>query len=190
MLDVASGGVIISKTPREICELISVMAANSQQFGAKTESTTRHVNEVNLRSSDPRIDDITGLLQQTATLMNRMVASQYQPPRKAQVCGICGVQEDHPIDACPSLLEDNVAEANALGGYAQNNWRKYDPYSNTYNPGWMDHPNLRYGNNHNSGQNSSQPQYAPRPDKPQRLEEIIKNLAMTTQQLTASTHNF
>jgi hypothetical protein len=23
---------------------------------------------------------------------------------------------------------------------------KYDPYSNTYNPGWRDHPNLRYRN--------------------------------------------
>ena len=49
---------------------------------------------------------------------------------------------------------------------------------------------MRYENNHNLGQNSSQPQYAPRPDKPQGLEEIVKNLAMSTQQLTASTHNF
>nr|XP_027086630.1 uncharacterized protein LOC113708366 [Coffea arabica] len=24
--------------------------------------------------------------------------------------------------------------------------RQYDPYSNTYNPGWRDHPNLSYGN--------------------------------------------
>ena len=23
--------------------------------------------------------------------------------------------------------------------------RKYDPYSSTYNEGWRDHPNLRYG---------------------------------------------
>ena len=103
MLDAASGGAIISKLPREIRELISVMAANSQQFSSKAESSTRRVNEVNLRSSNPRIDDITGLLQQTTTLMNRMAASHYQPPRKAQVCGICGVQEDHPTDACPSL---------------------------------------------------------------------------------------
>ena len=46
--------------------------------------------------------------------MNRMAASHYQPPRKAQVCGICGVQEDHPTDACQSLQEDNVAEVYAL----------------------------------------------------------------------------
>ena len=23
-----------------------------------------------------------------------------------------------------------------------------DPFSNTYNPGWVRHPNLNYGNNH------------------------------------------
>ena len=23
--------------------------------------------------------------------------------------------------------------------------QQYNPYSNTYNPGWRDHPNLRYG---------------------------------------------
>ena len=49
---------------------------------------------------------------------------------------------------------------------------------------------MRYENNHNSGQNSSQPQYAPCPDKSQGLEEIVKILAMSTQQLTAFTHNF
>ena len=41
MLDAASGGAIISKTPREIRELISVMAANSQQFSSKAESSAR-----------------------------------------------------------------------------------------------------------------------------------------------------
>ena len=63
MLDTVSGGAIINKTLREIRELISVMATNLQQFGAKTESTTRRVNKVNLRSSDPKIDDITGVFQ-------------------------------------------------------------------------------------------------------------------------------
>ena len=27
--------------------------------------------------------------------------------------------------------------------------RKYDPYYNTYNEGWIEHPNLRYGPRNN-----------------------------------------
>ena len=27
--------------------------------------------------------------------------------------------------------------------------QQYNPYSNTYNPGWRDHPNLRWGNSSN-----------------------------------------
>ena len=38
--------------------------------------------------------------------------------------------------------------------------RKYDPYSNTYNEGWRDHPNLGYGARPNPpgfNQSSNQP---------------------------------
>ena len=145
MLDAASGGAIISKTPREIRELISVMAANSQQFSYKAESSTRRVNEVSLKPSDSKFDDMSSMLQQTIAVVNQLAIGQEKLAQKfkAQVCGICGVHE-HPTNLCPSLQEDNVAEVNAMGGYVQNNWKKYDPYSNTYNPGWKDNQNLRY----------------------------------------------
>ena len=75
MLDATSGGAVISKTPREIRELISVMATNSQQFGAKTESTTRPVNEVIAKPSYSRLDDITSLLHQTVAVVNKRAMS-------------------------------------------------------------------------------------------------------------------
>ena len=141
MLDAASGGAIISKTPREIRELISVMAANSQQFSYKAESSTRRVNEVSLKPSDSKFDDMSSMLQQTIVVVNQLAIGQEKLAQKfkAQVCGICGVHE-HPTNLCPSLQEDEVADVNALGGYVQNSWKKYDPYSNTYNPRWKDHP--------------------------------------------------
>jgi len=46
----------------------------------------------------------------------------------------------HPTDACPTLQEGNVNVSYSNQGQ----WR-YDTYSNTYNEGWKDHPNLRYG---------------------------------------------
>jgi len=59
--------------------------------------------------------------------------------QKVIICGIC-CPEGHPIDACPILQEGNV---NAV--YSNEGQRRYSPYSNTYNEGWRDHPNLRYG---------------------------------------------
>ena len=52
MLDAASGGAVISKTPREIWELILIMATNSQQFGSKVKSSTICVNEESLKPFD------------------------------------------------------------------------------------------------------------------------------------------
>ena len=59
----------------------------------------------------------------------------------------CGIYSNigHQTDMCPTLQEDTNEHVNAMGGY-QNQQRKYDPYSNTYNPGWRDHPNFSYGN--------------------------------------------
>ena len=62
--------------------------------------------------------------------------------------------------------------------------RRYDPYANTYNPGWRDHPNFSYarGQQYPSYQQRNQAQAAPQnPNAP--LEEIVKNLANTVQSL-------
>ena len=48
---------------------------------------------------------------------------------------------------CPIMQEDYIEHVHAVdGGFNGQSQRKYDPFSNTYNPGWRDHPNLCYGN--------------------------------------------
>ena len=47
MVDAASGGALVNKTTDEATMLISNMAKNSQQFGARTDGATRRVNEIN-----------------------------------------------------------------------------------------------------------------------------------------------
>ncbi|XP_065874868.1 uncharacterized protein [Euphorbia lathyris] len=63
----------------------------------------------------------------------------------------------HATDECPTLQEDTPEQLNALG-YQGHPQRRYDPYSNTYNPGLRDHPNLSY-----KQQNS-----VPQPNPPQQ----------------------
>ncbi|CAN6704228.1 unnamed protein product [Malus baccata var. baccata] len=59
------------------------------------------------------------------------------------VCGVCSIQ-GHVSEKCPQLIENGGWEsANAIGFQGQNQSR-HDPYSNTYNPGWRDHPNFKW----------------------------------------------
>ena len=46
MIDAASGGALVDKTPMALRNLIANMAANSQQFGTRLDLLSKHVNEV------------------------------------------------------------------------------------------------------------------------------------------------
>lgn len=48
MMDVASGCDIVNKTPQIATDLISTMAANSQQFGFRQDLSSRKMNEVSV----------------------------------------------------------------------------------------------------------------------------------------------
>ncbi|KAH9716332.1 protein kinase domain-containing protein [Citrus sinensis] len=161
-------------------ELISNMAANAQQFGSRQDPTSRKVNEVNISSVEQRLDKLT-------SLMEKFVVVNVQ---QVKTCGICS-NMGHSTYICPTLQEELVEQANAVGGFPSMPQRRYDPYAQTYNPGWKDHPNFSYG----VRPSGFPQQYPPRqPAPPQSnsksgisLEEIIKSLATNTQQFQHAT---
>ncbi|KAK4394448.1 Retrovirus-related Pol polyprotein from transposon opus [Sesamum angolense] len=112
------------------------------------------------------------------------------------VCGICS-KIGHPTDACPSLQEGVMPNVNAGGGFFGQPQRRYDPNSNFYNPGWRDHPNFSYRNQGEQSKPHQQPinRAVPAPaqalSKPPNLgmslEDIVKSLALTTQQIQQDT---
>lgn len=61
MLDAASRGAIVNKTPGEVREFISIIVATLQKFGASQDTTIR-VNEVNISSFESRISKLMHLL--------------------------------------------------------------------------------------------------------------------------------
>ena len=180
MIDAASGGVLVNKTPTQARELISNMAANAQQFGSRQDPTSRKVNEVNISSVEQRLDKLTSLVE-------KFVVGNVQ---QVKTCGIC-YNMGHSTDMCPTLQEEPVEQANAVGGFPGMPQRRYDPYAQTYNPGWKDHPNFSYG----VRPSGFPQQYPPRqPAPPQSnsksgisLEEIVKSLATNTQQFQQAT---
>ena len=135
MIDAASGGALVDKTPKAARNLIANMATNSQQFGTRLDPSSKHVNEVNISSLEQQIVSLTSLVRQMAVgNMQTMKA-----------CGICLVV-GHPTDMWPTPQKELIKQVNVACGFPGQPQRKNDPYLSTYNSGWRDHPNLSYGN--------------------------------------------
>ncbi|XP_027120412.2 uncharacterized protein [Coffea arabica] len=160
------------------------MAENSQQFGFRESNPARRVNEVETSSIQQQLSELTSAVRQLA---------MRDTPR-AKVCGIC-TSIDHCTDTCPILQEDGAEQVNMAGGVPTPR-RQYDPYSNTYNPGWRDHPNFSYGNRSQNSLSNRPPgfqqpwQQNPQPssaNSSSSLEDIVKSLATTTAQIQQET---
>ncbi|CAN6555558.1 unnamed protein product [Malus baccata var. baccata] len=117
MLYASAGGALVDKTPMAAKTLIANHALNAQQYEGIGQRDT------------PR--------QQVHEMAKGM---KIQGP---MVCGVCSIQ-GHASEKCPQLIENGGWESvNAIGFQSQNQPRN-DPYSNTYNPGWRDHPNFKW----------------------------------------------
>ncbi len=195
MLDAASGGSFVDKTPAQGKALIANRAANAQQYEG-IRNNPKHVNEVSITSDiTSRLDKLTSLVSQVLEPKSQVVA---------QVCGICTTQ-GHPTDQCPQLIEnggwESVNYVNNYQSQGQGQPRpKYDPYSTTYNPGWRDHPNFRWRDNDNSqsaNQNANQNNnfnrgaqggFFQRPQAPMQSQGTSPNYERIIEALNNSTH--
>ncbi|XP_045795991.1 uncharacterized protein LOC123890420 [Trifolium pratense] len=173
ILDAASGGALVDKTPAAAKALIENMSLNSQQFTTRNNSAS--VNEIQSSSSsikaletkfDARIDELTSLVK-------KLAVSKAQP---AKVCGIC-TSSGHPTDTCPILQDETITELPqayaAAALYNQNRYNNPDLSTNKYHPSWRNHQNLQYGN-------QSQAAAPAAPPATSSLEDLVKQLAQRT----------
>ncbi|PIN22518.1 DNA-directed DNA polymerase [Handroanthus impetiginosus] len=138
---------------------------------------------------------LSGTTAECHNLLNNLVANHYKkkseratPPKAARVIEVDQVTalnakidflmqsmknfESHPSDQCPHSVESIQFVSNARK--PQNN-----PYSNTYNPGWRQHPNFSWNNNQGQGsaprfqQGGQQPVQQPMQEKKPSLEETL-----------------
>ncbi|CAN6579373.1 unnamed protein product [Malus baccata var. baccata] len=164
MLDASAGGALVDKTPRDAKTLIVNRALNAQQYegvGQRDTPRPHHVNEVS---------SISELQSQMANLTS-MLSQLVEGPKTqgTTICGVCYIQ-GHQSDQCPQLIENGGWESANDVGYGNQNQPRNDPFSNTYNPGWRDHPNFRWRDAPQYGQQSGfrqPPGFFPRPMAPQ-----------------------
>ncbi|CAL8993368.1 unnamed protein product [Prunus brigantina] len=90
-----------------------------------------------------------------------------------------------------SFAEHMLEQANALQARNPNN----DPYSNTYNPGWRNHPNFKWSNNSNVQQSQGPPpgfliQQRQFQQAPQQVQEQkVNKLEVQVGQIASSLSN-
>ncbi|KAM2179023.1 hypothetical protein ACFX1R_034043 [Malus domestica] len=90
------------------------------------------------------VSAITELQNQMANLTT-LLSQVVEGPKVKTVafCGVCSTQ-GHPTDKCPQLIENGGWETLNAVGYGNQYQSRGDPFSNTYNPGWRDHPNFKW----------------------------------------------
>ncbi|RDX65180.1 hypothetical protein CR513_56184, partial [Mucuna pruriens] len=105
MIDAASGGALVDKTPAVTRHLIFNMASNTQG-----PSQSRMVNEIGAASNQRLENQLTEL----TSLVRQLVVGQHQPTMATKVCDIC-TSVEHPTDMCPTLQETELNQPENVG---------------------------------------------------------------------------
>ncbi|XP_052736704.1 uncharacterized protein LOC128197896 [Vigna angularis] len=154
MIDAASGGALGDTTPANARQLIEKMASNSQQFSTRNDAiVVRGVHDVVSQSLSTVESKLENQINSLAKLVTQLTANQRSAAPSASVARLCAIcpSNDHYTDACPSL--QHPAASDAPQAYATNIFNNRQPQqqnhdlsTNRYNPGWRNHPNLRWNN--------------------------------------------
>ncbi|KAL5548484.1 hypothetical protein UlMin_003715 [Ulmus minor] len=155
IVDAASNGALMSKTYNEAYALLERMASNNYQWPTERVPAGRRIAGVH------EVSEITSLTAQIASLVNTLnnqQATHHQSVNSVQgtgeSCVLCN--GTHRFESCPSNPESVC--------YVGNMNRNNNPFSNTYNPGWRQHPNFSWSNQ-GAGQGSNfepqRPQFPP-----------------------------
>ncbi|XP_021986052.1 uncharacterized protein LOC110882274 [Helianthus annuus] len=155
-LDVYAGGDLGTKTPNEAYAIIEK---------ASLKSSSRHGGVRNKASSIPgvhQVDTYTALAAQIGALAARFDQAQNVSQVQSS-CELCGVSHE-PGTCEQGVMITGHEEVDYLGNQIrpQNN-----PYSNTYNPCWRNHPNFGWKANSSNQNPLGYAQRAPAPQQPQ-----------------------
>ncbi|CAN6716221.1 unnamed protein product [Malus baccata var. baccata] len=138
MLDASAGGALVDKTPTAAKTLIANRALNAQQYEGVGQRSTPRQHQVNEVSA---ISELQNQMANLTTLLSQVVEGP--KVQNVSACGVCSMQ-GHLTDKCPQLIENGGWETLNAVGFGNQYQPRNDPFSNTYNPGWRDHPNFKW----------------------------------------------
>jgi hypothetical protein len=171
MIDSACGGGYLLKSPDDAWKLFQTLSNNSAQRSStrkgKSTQPCRGVHEIS------RVDEVAlqveALTRKMDQIMKNGLPTSNQTVQNQESCSFC-YSTSHFVRDCPIAGQSpDYAQEQANAVYSK---QVNDPYSNTYNPGYKNHPAFSWRSQESSpsfqGQNSfhsqsQQPQYRPNP---------------------------
>ncbi|CAN6711497.1 unnamed protein product [Malus baccata var. baccata] len=138
MLDASAGGALVDKTPTAAKTLIANRALNAQQYEGIGQRSNPRQHQVNELSA---ITELQNQMANLTTLLSQVVEGP--KVQNVAVCGVCATH-GHLTDKCPQLIENGGWETLNAVGFGNQYQPRNNPFSNTYNPGWRDHPNFKW----------------------------------------------
>jgi hypothetical protein len=172
MIDAAAGGSLMAKTRDEAYALLDEIASNSYQWGSERATKKAGIYEV---------EAIIALQAQIAALSKKLEAHTVNAVATPSPCNQCGGPHNHGECIIGQAPPEQVC-------YMNNN-NAPNPYSNTYNAGWRNHPNLGWGNNNMQRPVQGQPNQPPQ-EKKSNLERMMETLTANTLGLQAESKSF
>ncbi|XP_074336444.1 uncharacterized protein LOC141673589 [Apium graveolens] len=149
-VDGAARGSLINQYPEDAFEILEYITSNNCRAYDRTSSRkVAGVYEV-----DPLTSFSAQMVSQFEALNKKLEYlsvdrhQQVHPPHQVQnlsiSCDMCG--EGHPTQQCPLIYHD-AAQSSSVIFVGNSSNQQNNLYSNTYNPGWRNHPNFSWNNN-------------------------------------------
>ncbi|CAM8940548.1 unnamed protein product [Rhodiola kirilowii] len=159
-LDASAGGSMMNLSLSGIRNLITNVAENAR-FREETTRQEEFSRTKNVAKAETSMSSMPEEMKQMKEMMIQILRRQPVPVKPCEFCS----STDHKTDACPTLIEEESAEVNAVGGYQGYNNNSNDragqnrQYGQTTNPSWR---------------NNSYPQKETQPAVPQLAQSFYQ----------------
>ncbi|XP_073132930.1 uncharacterized protein [Henckelia pumila] len=171
MLDAAAGGNLLQKSSDDGYELIEEMASSSYHPQAERSATQKSMGI-------HQVDAFTSVAAQLEVMNKRIeeLSVGNSVMRVQEVwCVKCGAE--HFTKDCQTFSQPEGVMESYMGN--QNRPRN-DPFSNSYNPGWRQHPNFSWGGQNNKPYGNQNYGRQPQEEK-SSLEQMMQKFISSTE---------
>ncbi|CAM8943808.1 unnamed protein product [Rhodiola kirilowii] len=177
LLEASAGGNLMNLTPARVRQKI-MEVAESERYQDESTKEDEYALTRNVSRVEPSVSAMAEQIRELKDMIQHVIRRQ---PVQTKPCGFCAAT-DHKIDECPTIIEDDQAEVNAVGDY--------QGYNNQAGPARLyGSSGNKQGANGPSWKNNSQNTHFQR-EPAQSLEDIVRELAASNQQLATSVHQF
>ncbi|CAM8998989.1 unnamed protein product [Rhodiola kirilowii] len=200
LLDASAGGNLMDLSPTGVRRKIMAVA-ESERFQDESTKEEEFSRSRNVFKAKPSNSTMAAEIRELKDMMQHVIRRQ---PVQARQCGFCAAT-DHKTDECPTVVEDDQAEVNAVGDYQGHSnqarpVRQYGSAGNGHganrqpwrNDNHQTEPNHQYQQNtpgqyQQRGPNNNQPGPSNHGSS-KSLEDMMKELAATVTQHMATTN--